>query len=564
MATLLSLEMLQNDLAHTIAPRILYVEDDVELAQLFKQQMEHEGFQVDLAHTGVEGLDFLARRPYEMVVIDYLLPELNGLQILRRLTENERHPPAIMVATEDDIPIMVEALRLGIADFVIQDDETDDLHKRLTELVSRVVRQYRRQSEREPIVEDLYGQNRKLALLNRATQIFTSTFDEEDIALRLVSSICEFTDAEGSSVWLVRDDPAGAQLECVAIFARGEHITPRHVALKPDEGLAGWSFSHDEAVTVNDVEQDARFSAASDTKLDFHTRSLLAAPMRAPDKVIGVLELVNKQSGPFTPIDQTLAETLATSAAIAIENARYVHALHRSAEELRLRNEELDAFAHTVAHDLRTPLSIITGYADMLRESIEYLHPDEARTYLQQVIDNGMRMNHIVESLLLLAGVRGAPTVEISPVDMSAVVSEALSRVDFLVKSRKAQVSLPDRWPVVEGFAPWLEEVWYNYIVNALKYGGEPPALTLGYDLLDDEMVRFWVGDNGAGVTEDTSTLFTPTLRLQNTKKRKSYSLGLSIVKRIVERLNGKVGATNLPNGGARFFFTLPAARAAE
>ena len=566
MATLLSLEMLHNDLAHTISPRILYVEDDVELAELFKQHMEREGFQVDLAHTGIEGLNFLAQHPYEMVVLDYLLPELNGLQILRRLTENERHPPAIMVASEGDMPIMVEALRLGIADFVIKGDESDDLHKRLSELVSRVVRQYRRRNERTPGVEDLYGQNRKLALLNRATQIFTSTFSEEQIALRLVNSICEFTDAEGSSVWLMRGNPAGdARLECVAIFARGEHITPRHVTLKPGEGLAGWSFSHAEAVIVDDAEQDARFSAASDIKLGFHTQSLLAAPMRAPDQVIGVLELVNKRTGPFTQIDQTLAETLATSAAIAIENARYVDDLHRNAEELQRRNEELDAFAHTVAHDLKTPLSVITGYADMLRENIEYLHPDEADLYLRQIIDNGMRLNHIIESLLLLAGVRGMPSIELEPVDMTAIVHEALTRVDFLLAGRKAEVHLPDQWPLAMGFAPWLEEVWYNYIINALKHGGEPLVMTFGCDFPDECHVRFWLSDKGVGVPEDASSLFTPTLRFHNNnQKRKGYGLGLSIVKRIIERLNGTVGAMNAPDGGALFYFTLPAVRAAE
>lgn len=560
MAALLSLEMLQNKLAHTILPRVLYIEDDIELANLFKQQMEQEGFLVDLAHTGTQGLSYLAQHPYELVVLDYLLPELNGLQVLRHLVENERHPPAIMVTSEDETAIMVEALRLGIADIVIRNGESSR-SEHLPNLVSRVVRQYRWQMQRESIVEDLYGQNRKLALLNRATQIITSTLDEEQIAAQLVSSICEFTDAEGSSVWLVKPQASGeARLECVAIFANGEHFAPRHVPLKLDEGIAGWSFSQNETAIVNDVERDTRFSIASDVKLGFRTKSLLAAPMRAPDRVLGVLELVNKRSGPFTSIDQTLAETLAGSAAIAIENARYFQDLNRNAEELRLRNEELDAFAHTVAHDLKTPLSIITGYADMLRENFEFLHPDEADLYLKQIVDNGMRMNHIIESLLLLAGVRGASRIEIEPVDMMTIVHESLNRIEFMIAERKAVIHLPDSWPSAMGFAPWLEEVWYNYIVNALKYGGEPPELTFGYDFPDEFRVRFWLSDKGTGISEeDAASLFTPSLRFPRGDKRKGYGLGLSIVRRIVERLNGTVGAANLPDGGAIFYFILPA-----
>lgn len=212
-------------------------------------------------------------------------------------------------------------------------------------------------------------------------------------------------------------------LECVAIFANGEYIESRHVPLAPGEGIAGWAFAHQETVVVNDVLRDRRFSAASDDKLKFQTRTLLAAPMRAPERVLGVLELVNKRKGGFTEIDQTLSETLAASAAIAIENARYFQRLNRQAEELRLRNEELDAFAHTVAHDLKTPLSVIAGYADMLRENFEFLHPEEADLYLKQIVDNSMRMNHIIDSLLLLAGVRRATNVEIEPVDMDMIKS---------------------------------------------------------------------------------------------------------------------------------------------
>ncbi|MCS6827424.1 MAG: response regulator [Caldilinea sp.] len=559
MATPPSLKTLTYESIHENRPRLLCIEGDATLAHLFKQRMEQEGFVVDLALNGADGVALLEQRPYDLVVLDYTLPELNGLQILRRLAANELRPPAIMVTAEDDAAVVIDAMRLGVADFVIKTADAGHLQL-LPAIIERVLSQHRRFTEREAIVEDLYGQNRKLALLNRATQIFTSTLDEEQIALQLVKSICEFTDAEGSSVWLLTHGKGGEELlECVAIFANGEYIEPRHVPLAPGEGIAGWAFAHRETVIVNDVMRDRRFSAASDDKLKFQTRTLLAAPMRAPERVVGVLELVNKRKGVFTDIDQTLSETLAASAAIAIENARYFQHLNRQAEELRLRNEELDAFAHTVAHDLKTPLSVIAGYADMLRENFEFLHPEEADLYLKQIVDNSMRMNHIIDSLLLLAGVRGTTNVEIELVDMGMIVQEALSRIEFMSTARGAVIDLPDQWPAALGYGPWLEEVWYNYVVNALKYGGEPPVLRLGYDFPEPTKVRFWVADNGPGVPADSSFLFKPMLRMQTNERRKGYGLGLSIVKRIIEKLNGEVGAESLPEGGSRFYFTLPA-----
>lgn len=559
MATPPSLKTLTHESTQESRPRLLCIEGDATLAHLFKQRMEQEGFVVDLALNGLDGMALLEQRPYDLVVLDYTSPELNGLQILRRLAANELRPPAIMVAAEDDAAVVIDAMRLGVADFVIKSEDASHIQL-LPAIIERVLSQHRRFTEREAIVEDLYGQNRKLALLNRATQIFTSTLDEEQIALQLVKSICEFTDAEGSSVWLLTQGKAGEELlECVAIFANGEYIKPRHVPLAPGEGIAGWAFAHRETVIVNDVMRDRRFSAASDDKLKFQTRTLLAAPMRAPERVVGVLELVNKRKGVFTDIDQTLSETLAASAAIAIENARYFQHLNRQAEELRLRNEELDAFAHTVAHDLKTPLSVIAGYADMLRENFEFLHPEEADLYLKQIVDNSMRMNHIIDSLLLLAGVRGATNVEIEPVDMGMIVQEALSRIEFMSTARGAVIELPDHWPAALGYGPWLEEVWYNYVVNALKYGGDPPVLRLGYDFPEPNKVRFWVADNGPGVPEDSTFLFKPMLRMQTSERRKGYGLGLSIVKRIIEKLNGEVGAESLPEGGSRFYFILPA-----
>jgi signal transduction histidine kinase/DNA-binding response OmpR family regulator len=536
------------------APHILYVEDDVVAASLFKRQMEQAGFVVELAHTGMEGLERLKSQPYDLVVLDYQLPELNGLQILYQLMDNESRPPAIMVTVEDDVAVAVEALRLGISDYVIKGAEPNYLSQ-LPDVVERVIQMHRKQQERDTIVNRLHEQNQKLALLNRATQIFTSTLDEDQIASQLVSSICEFTDTEGSSVWLLSKDE---MLECVAIYANGEHVEPRHVPLAPGQGIAGWAFTNRETVVVNDATGDSRFSTTSDDKLNFHTRTLLAVPLRAPDRVLGVLELVNKRTGEFTDADRILAETLAASAAIAIENARFFQDLNHQAEELRQRNEELDAFAHTVAHDLKTPLSLVAGYGDMLRENFTYLHPDEVNAYLHQIIDNSMRMNHIIESLLLLAGVRGMLHVEVEQVDMQLIVAEAISRVEFMLSERNATLSMPDDWPPVLGYGPWLEEVWYNYIVNALKYGGDPPVLTLGYDFPNEQETRFWLADNGQGLPDDAIPLFTPLLRSPRIEGRKGYGLGLSIVKRIVERLHGVVGAENAPDGGSRFYFTLP------
>jgi len=119
---------------------------------------------------------------------------------------------------------------------------------------------------------------------------------------------------------------------------------------------------------------------------------------------------------------------------------------------------------------------------------------------------------------------------------------------------------------VVMGYAPWVEEIWVNYISNAIKYGGTPPRIELGANPPVDGIVWFWVQDNGGGLSaEERRRLFTPFTRL-NHRDTPGYGLGLSIVKRIVDRLGGRVGleSDGRPGEGSLFYFTLPSARSAK
>jgi len=253
-------------------------------------------------------------------------------------------------------------------------------------------------------------------------------------------------------------------------------------------------------------------------------------------------------------------------------------------EELRERNEELDAFGHTVAHDLKNPLGLISGYTELLAIDADSLSPTEVRFYAGSILRGVRKMHTIINNLLLLASVRKMD-VETQPVNMAEVVAGALERLSAVVKTQQAILTIPETWPVARGLALWVEEVWANYISNALKYGGRPdagipPHVELGYTVLSEEFLVvdgvcpcpkskiqnpksklcFWVKDNGAGLTPDEQErLFTPFVRLDQVSI-KGHGLGLSIVRRIVERLDGEVGVVSEVGQGSTFYFTLPRA----
>jgi signal transduction histidine kinase len=188
--------------------------------------------------------------------------------------------------------------------------------------------------------------------------------------------------------------------------------------------------------------------------------------------------------------------------------------------------------------------------------------PEEVREeFLDVITRNSRKMASIIDELLLLSSVRGMGNVEVHPLEMGRIVAEARGRILHLIEEHKGEIELPSSWPVAMGYGPWVEAVWANFISNALKYGGRPPRVELGSSVQPDGWIRFWVRDNGAGLSaEEQTRLFTPFERLHKVRAQ-GHGLGLSIVQRIVKKLGGQVGveSSSVPGEGCEFYFTLPA-----
>jgi PAS domain S-box-containing protein len=228
------------------------------------------------------------------------------------------------------------------------------------------------------------------------------------------------------------------------------------------------------------------------------------------------------------------------------------------AEKLEARNAELDAFSHTVAHDLKNPLAAMIGFSSILQTKQEQISQEKRQNLLHQIEQTGFRMQSIIDELLLLASVREVSEVGVRPLDMGVIVRQALRRIEFLTEEHEAEFILPERWPKALGYAAWVEEVWVNYLSNAVKYGGRPPRVELGATMVKRDRVRYWVRDNGEGLSaEEQARLFTPFERLHQVNVD-GHGLGLSIVRRIMEKLNGTVGVESNLGQGSEFYFTLP------
>jgi two-component system sensor histidine kinase/response regulator len=179
--------------------------------------------------------------------------------------------------------------------------------------------------------------------------------------------------------------------------------------------------------------------------------------------------------------------------------------------------------------------------------------------------------------------VRQVESVKTELLDMPAIIANVQNRLSVLIAEHNAVIVTPETWPDIRSYGPWVEEVWANYVSNAVKYGGRRaegilPRVELGFSMLDTRCspdagssleqpafsnqlptsgIQFWVRDNGPGLmTEQQGQVFTKFTRLRDAEP--GHGLGLSIARNIVEKLGGQVGVESEVGQGSTFWFTLP------
>ncbi len=445
----------------------------------------------------------------------------------------------------------IDSWGVGVKD---EDKTKEQLVNELVEMRQRIAELEAAETERKWVEDALRRRNRELELLDRASQAFSATLDLDQVLVTVLEEVRHLLGVAGCSIWL--SEAETGELVCRQATGPGSEVV-RGWRLVPGEGIAGWVAHSGESLIVPDTWADERHFKGVDRQIGLETRSILSIPLRVKEGVIGALQVVDTEVDRFSSTDLTLLEPLTASAAIAIDNARLVDALRQRTVELQTRNEDLDAFAHTVAHDLKNPLARIVGFSEVLRNASATMPGEELRRYLHKIAQNGRKMSSIIDELLLLAGVRQME-VEMRPLDMASIVAEALQRLGHVIEDHQAEITGPDAWPVTLGYGPWVEEVWVNYLSNALKYGGQPPRVELGATEQEDGTVCFWVRDNGHGIPpEAQARLFTPFTRLDQVRVE-GHGLGLSTVRRIVEKLGGQVGVESEVGQGSVFTFTLP------
>ena len=346
--------------------------------------------------------------------------------------------------------------------------------------------------------------------------------------------------------------------------------------------IEGWTFDIEWAATFDEalkkISECAYDVHLFDYRLGKHNgldllRAAIANGCTAPiilmtgqgDRAVD-LEAMAAGAADYLNKEQVDTHSLERCIRYAIERAQHLDALRASEERLRVyaaqledTNRELDAYGHTIAHDLNTPLSAVIGYSDLLITEFGDKIPQEAIDWIAQIQKYGQKMSDMIYQILWLAKMRNAAEAAV-PVEVLPVIESTLQRFHEPLRAANIQVSIPAAVPPVMGHAAWIEEVLANLIGNAIKYMGadNPNPHIWIHGEADGEMVRLAVQDNGLGIPPDQQERLFEMFTRVHYNEAGGFGLGLSIVQRIVSKLNGQVGVTSTPGEGSTFWFTLP------
>jgi len=239
---------------------------------------------------------------------------------------------------------------------------------------------------------------------------------------------------------------------------------------------------------------------------------------------------------------------------------RALEARNRRLEEaLRAANLEIDSLTYSIAHDLRTPLMHIEGFAQLLQGSSSAALDHESRDHLERIIGAARTMGDLIGSLVEYSRVNSAP-LNMADVDLESLLDEALEEVRPWTSGRSIQWQR-SRLPVVRGDAGLLRQVLVSLLSNAVKFTRqrELAVIEIGAHQTDDGWSVF-VRDNGVGFDlKYANRLFSPFQRMHSADAFRGIGMGLAKTRRIVSRHGGRVWAEAQVGQGATFHFSLPA-----
>jgi len=408
--------------------------------------------------------------------------------------------------------------------------------------------------------ERIHEMAQRIASLERVlkvSQAINSTLELAPLLDIITQVATELTNTESASIMLIDKESGELRFEAVS----GQNSAEFKPFPVPLEGsIAGAVVLEESPLLVQDARSDPRWYQRVDQVSGFVTRSIIAVPLQVRGDVIGVLEALNKkQEEEMTWGDVQVLTTLANHAAIAVENARLLAQLQAAYDELNELDRLKSNFIAVAAHELRTPLSVILGYATFLKNQAS----GTAKAQIDIVLRSAMRLRSLIDDMVNLREVDlGQATLEIEAFVLQDLVTRAIKEIRSITdaKEQRLTLSLPQEPLVVKADRSKLNIVLVNLLSNAVKFTRKGGRIGVQAGEQNNG-VWFTVWDTGIGISaQDRARIFERFYQVGSSLVRnyEGMGLGLAIAKEMVELHHGSITVRSQEGKGTAFMVQIP------
>lgn len=511
-------------------------------------------------------VDQISREKIEMVICDLSgndWPGLKALQLIRRV-----HPylPIVAVLPGQDFPVVLSAFRNGANDVLTHPLDKDML------LASR-----NRVLNREKIDAQLavaqQTAKRSLDDLILLKAVDATTRNAEDLQKlldRIVDLIQSALDVDIVSLMLVDDDDV---LKIRSACGLPDDVR-ENVMVASGEGVAGYVLEHGESVLIDDLSTDGRFPQRSGV-VRYRTGSLLSVPISYQRHIMGVLNVNNKRNGEaFSGVDQELLSMIAHQTALVIENTKLVGNLQGKNLEVEAAHAELmklhqdrTRFVCNLSHELKTPLTSVLGFSDLLLNFFDQIETPKMREYIAGIYAEGKHLEHLLTGMLRLFSIdSGSENWHWQNLSLSESFARVLHEheVELVEKDLTLQVLLPEDLMPVWGDQDKLELLLNALVDNAIKFNRQGGRLSISAGSLtlhDQPAVYVQITNQGQTVPrESAEDIFQEYSQLGNLDagKPSGVGIGLATCRAILRQMQGEIFLEPVSEEGTSIGLLLP------
>jgi signal transduction histidine kinase len=405
------------------------------------------------------------------------------------------------------------------------------------------------------------GSDNEIQILAALSELMGTSMPFEEVIATAMRFTSAMMGADGSSLLLVNRREGNLSFY-IALGEKADQL--KNITLSQGEGVAGFVAESGVPIVVSDVRRERRFSERVDQATGFKTRSIACVPLRVGNELKGVIEVVSKRVGAFDDKDLDMLTAIAGPVAIMIENARLIDEVKSLHDKLEKAGRLKAEFLATMTHELRTPINIVMGNLDILLGGFLGELNNRQKESLKTAMRNSGEALNLVTSLLDLSRIEaGQVVVRVEEFSLEDVWKELEMLFCTGLSGKEVELCWQVKTPLpgLKTDKIKIKEILSNIVLNAVKFTDRGTIEVSVSSVEGGEQIEIEVKDTGVGIPEDfLPFIFEPFRQAEGsfTRSHGGVGLGLSIAKRLLNLLNGRVEVESEVGKGSTFHITIP------